>query len=134
MVANAFNPSTQDRGRGRRISEFNASLVYKVSSRTARAIRRNHKNKQTNTHKLSLVVHTFNFSSQEAEACEFKAIMVYKVGLQATWVLTFSYLEILKLNKQPSVVAYALDTSTREAEKPCLKKTKTTRQKKINKN
>jgi hypothetical protein len=28
-------------GRGRRISEFKASLVYKVSSRTARAIQKN---------------------------------------------------------------------------------------------
>jgi hypothetical protein len=28
-------------GRGRRISEFKASLVYRVSSRTARAIQRN---------------------------------------------------------------------------------------------
>jgi hypothetical protein len=28
-------------GRGRQISEFQASLVYKVSSRTARAIQRN---------------------------------------------------------------------------------------------
>jgi hypothetical protein len=28
-------------GRGRRISEFEASLVYKVSSRTARATQRN---------------------------------------------------------------------------------------------
>jgi hypothetical protein len=28
-------------GRGRRISEFEASLVYKVSSRTARSIQRN---------------------------------------------------------------------------------------------
>jgi hypothetical protein len=28
-------------GRGRQISEFKASLVYKVSSRTARAIQRN---------------------------------------------------------------------------------------------
>jgi hypothetical protein len=39
-------------GRGRRISEFQASLVYKVSSRTARAIQRNpvskNKTKQTN--------------------------------------------------------------------------------------
>jgi hypothetical protein len=37
-------------GRGRRISEFEASLVYRVSSRTARAIQRNpvSKNKQTN--------------------------------------------------------------------------------------
>jgi hypothetical protein len=42
VVAHAFNPSTQHSGgRGRRISEFEASLVYKVSSRTARAIQRN---------------------------------------------------------------------------------------------
>jgi hypothetical protein len=33
MVANAFNPSAR--------SEFEASLVYKVSSRTARATQRN---------------------------------------------------------------------------------------------
>jgi hypothetical protein len=40
-------------GRGRRISEFEASLVYKVSSRTARAIQRDpvSKNKQTNKQK-----------------------------------------------------------------------------------
>jgi hypothetical protein len=37
MVVHAFNPSTLG-GRGRQISEFKASLVYKVSSRTARAI------------------------------------------------------------------------------------------------
>jgi hypothetical protein len=42
-------------GRGRRISEFEASLIYKVSSRTAKATQRNpvskkqkqNKNKQT---------------------------------------------------------------------------------------
>jgi hypothetical protein len=35
-------PLTQHSGgRGRRISEFEASLVYRVSSRTARAIQRN---------------------------------------------------------------------------------------------
>jgi hypothetical protein len=39
LVAHAFNPSRG--GRGRWISEFEASLVYKVSSRTARAIQRN---------------------------------------------------------------------------------------------
>jgi hypothetical protein len=33
--------SQHSRGRGRWISEFEASLVYKVSSRTARAIKRN---------------------------------------------------------------------------------------------
>jgi hypothetical protein len=36
-------------GRGRRVSEFQDSLVYKVSSRTARAIQRNPvSKKQTN--------------------------------------------------------------------------------------
>jgi hypothetical protein len=30
------------RGRGRQISEFKASLIYRASSRTARAIQRNH--------------------------------------------------------------------------------------------
>jgi hypothetical protein len=50
VVAHDFNPSLG--GRGRQISEFEASLVYKVSSRTARAIQRkpvskNKKQKQT---------------------------------------------------------------------------------------
>jgi hypothetical protein len=38
-------------GRGRRVSEFEASLVYKVSSRTARATQRNpvSKTKQNKT-------------------------------------------------------------------------------------
>jgi hypothetical protein len=47
MVAHAFNPSTWE-ARGRRISEFEASLVYRVSSRTTRATQRNHVSKQTN--------------------------------------------------------------------------------------
>jgi hypothetical protein len=42
-------------GRGRQISEFKASLVYKVSSRTTRAIQRNpvlkKQNKTTTTKK-----------------------------------------------------------------------------------
>ena len=42
VVAHAFNPSAGGGGgRGRRISELEASLVYKVSSRTARATQRN---------------------------------------------------------------------------------------------
>jgi hypothetical protein len=36
-------------GRGRRISEFEASLVYKVSSRTARTTQRNPASKQNKT-------------------------------------------------------------------------------------
>jgi hypothetical protein len=35
-------------GRGRRISEFKVSLLYKVSSRTARAIQRNSVSKNQN--------------------------------------------------------------------------------------
>jgi hypothetical protein len=44
VVAHAFRPSTREAETG----EFEASLVYKVSSRTARAIQRNpvSKNKQ----------------------------------------------------------------------------------------
>jgi hypothetical protein len=38
-------------GRGRRISEFEASLVYKVSSRTARATQRNPVSKKTKQNK-----------------------------------------------------------------------------------
>jgi hypothetical protein len=45
VMTHAFNPSTLG-GRGRRISEFEASLVYKVSSRTARAIQRNYVSKK----------------------------------------------------------------------------------------
>jgi hypothetical protein len=44
VVAHAFNPSTWGvggGGRGRWISEFEASLVYRVSSRTTRATQRN---------------------------------------------------------------------------------------------
>jgi hypothetical protein len=53
VVVHTFNPSTRGGGgRGRWVSEFKASLVYRVSSRTARAIQRNpvskNKNKQTN--------------------------------------------------------------------------------------
>jgi hypothetical protein len=40
VVAHVFNPSTWEGGKGRRISEFKASLVYRVSSRTARATQR----------------------------------------------------------------------------------------------
>jgi hypothetical protein len=42
-------PALGGRGIGRRISEFEASLVYRVSSRTARAIQRNPESKQNKT-------------------------------------------------------------------------------------
>jgi hypothetical protein len=61
-------------GRGRRISEFEASLVYRVSSRTARATQRNpvskkqtnkQKRKHTYTRKLNNVL--FNDNSVKEE-------------------------------------------------------------------
>jgi hypothetical protein len=60
-------------GRGRRISEFEASLVYRVSSRTTRAIQRNpvsnkQTNKQTNNFCGAVGVHAFNPSTWETEA------------------------------------------------------------------
>jgi uncharacterized protein (DUF2252 family) len=67
-------------GRGRWISEFEASLVYKVSSRAARAAQRNpvskkKKTKQTNKKLLFKIPNTsgmvaqtsFNPSTREAE-------------------------------------------------------------------
>jgi hypothetical protein len=57
VVVHAFNPSTLEAEAGGFLSSRpKASLVYKVSSRTARAIQRNpvskNKNKQTNKQKL----------------------------------------------------------------------------------
>jgi hypothetical protein len=56
VVAHAFNPS-----RGWRISEFEASLVYKVSSRTAKATQRNpdfkkQKQKQNTPKKEEIII------------------------------------------------------------------------------
>jgi hypothetical protein len=75
VVAHAFNPSTWE-GRGRWISELETSLVYRVSSRTARDIQRNpvskikKKKKKTKKHKTikqGMVAHTYNPNIQEAE-------------------------------------------------------------------
>jgi hypothetical protein len=60
VVAHAFNPSTQE-GRGRQISEFEASLVYKVSSRTARATQRNPVSKPLPPPKKTLAYQIFVF-------------------------------------------------------------------------
>jgi hypothetical protein len=57
-------------GRGRRISEFEASLVYRVSSRTARATQRNpvSKNQKKKKKKRQLQAPAYGFHSWEAEA------------------------------------------------------------------
>jgi hypothetical protein len=50
MVAHAFNPSTQEaEAEGRWIFEFEANLVYEVSSRTVRDTQRNPVSKQNKT-------------------------------------------------------------------------------------
>ena len=62
VVAHALSPSTPEGGRGRQISELEASLVYRLIYRTARAIQRNpDKNKQTN--KFTEVIHTYSSGS-----------------------------------------------------------------------
>jgi hypothetical protein len=59
MVAHAFSRGSEFKsqhsgGRGRRISEFKASLVYRVRSRTARTTQRNPVwKKQTTTKKVN---------------------------------------------------------------------------------
>jgi hypothetical protein len=62
MVAHVFR-SQHSGSRGRRISELEASLVYRVSSRTARVIQRNpvskNKNKQTNKQKQQKSINCF---------------------------------------------------------------------------
>jgi hypothetical protein len=55
-------------GRGRRISEFEASLVYGVSSRTARATQRNPvSKKQTNKTKQKITTTKKNLSGRSRE-------------------------------------------------------------------
>jgi hypothetical protein len=48
-------------GRGRWISEFEASLVYKVSSRTAKTIQRNPVSKKQNKKKKKEIMFVFKF-------------------------------------------------------------------------
>jgi hypothetical protein len=54
VVVHAFNPSTWEAEAGG-FSEFKASLVYRVSSRTARAIQKNpvSKNQKNKTKKVT---------------------------------------------------------------------------------
>jgi hypothetical protein len=51
-------------GRGRRISEFKASLVYKVSSRTARATQRNPVSKKEKKKKKKKTTEAFPWSTK----------------------------------------------------------------------
>jgi hypothetical protein len=62
-------------GRGRQISEFEASLVYKLSSRTARAIQRNpvskNKNKNKNKNKTEPHPRRLYFCKMEVKSSLF---------------------------------------------------------------
>ena len=88
-MAHAYNSSTLG-GRGRQISEFEASLVYKVSSRTARTIQRNPVSKKTKSKKekksiicRAVVAHTCNPSTlggRGRQISEFEASLVYRVS------------------------------------------------------
>jgi hypothetical protein len=62
VVVHAFNPSTREAEAGR--FEFKANLVYRVSSRTARAIQRNHVSKK----KIMLSMVAFSPSAWNIEA------------------------------------------------------------------
>ena len=67
-------------GRGRQ--EFEASLLYRVSSRTARATQRNpvsKKPKQNSSTRPCMMAYSFDLSTWEIEASEFKfkASLVY---------------------------------------------------------
>jgi hypothetical protein len=72
-------------GRGRRISEFEASLVYKVSSRTARATQRNPVSKNQEKKKKckslpDVVVHHGILAlvkQKQADLCEFNVRLFY---------------------------------------------------------
>jgi hypothetical protein len=55
-------------GRGREISEFEASLVYRVSSRTARATQRNPVSKKQKKNKNK----NKTAASQSAKFCEYQ--------------------------------------------------------------
>jgi NADH:ubiquinone oxidoreductase subunit len=57
-------------------------MVYRVSSRTARATQRNpvskNKNNNNNNNKIGMVV--YNFNSRQVDLCEFKDILAYSVS------------------------------------------------------
>jgi hypothetical protein len=86
-------------GRGRQISEFEASLVYKVSSRTAglhretlsqktkKKKRKKEENKQTNkqTHTQARLHLILVFGRLGHENSEFKAILGYILGSGISW-------------------------------------------------
>ena len=75
-MAHACNPSTLG-GRGRRVSEFEASLVYRVSSRTATAIQRNPVSKKPNPRNKQTKKNPLNILKKYLFLVLFKSVRVY---------------------------------------------------------
>jgi hypothetical protein len=83
-------------GRGRRISEFQASLVYKVSSRAARTIQRNpdsknkkknqkpKQNKKTHKKKYKVVKEDTHYHPWLPHACKHKHTHTYTAHTKKT--------------------------------------------------
>jgi hypothetical protein len=67
-------------GRGRRISEFEASLVYRVSSRTARATQRNPVSKKQKTKTKTKPPKTKNTPKQKNKTKTQNMIMSLSTG------------------------------------------------------
>jgi hypothetical protein len=71
VVAQSYNPSTQEAEAGR-VSEFEASLVYRVSSKTARATQRNPVLKKNKTKREEKRKEKSFKSTEIPEACIFR--------------------------------------------------------------
>ena len=75
-----FNPSTWETEEGRFL-EFESSLVYRVSSRTARATQRNPvSKKQTNKQKNKQISQAALRRQKQADSCEFETSLLYRVS------------------------------------------------------
>jgi hypothetical protein len=77
--------SQHSRGRGRWISEFEVSLVYRVSSRTARAIQRNPVSKKNKNKKQK------NLYLKHTEAWTFHMQKIYQIVIQGIQTYMQSY-------------------------------------------
>jgi hypothetical protein len=80
-----FFLSQHSGGRGRQISEFEASLVYKVSSRTARAIQRNPVSKKQNKTKQN---------KQTKKQKKFTFLGYFVKTMRKVGILFFSFLTL----------------------------------------
>jgi hypothetical protein len=117
MVAQTFNPNPQEAEMGRWISEFEASLVYRVSSRTARTTQRNlvletKQNKQKTPKQLSSrpfnclsILETVNSklllasTSVSTYKKRYFSLFLYLLRMSANWVLIGNQLLSNEINQ-----------------------------------